>query len=75
MTALIGLFLVVLLLTLGAAAWVLYALVATIRGKRPLWLYAGVPVALVIGFFAAQKLVLMMIVFAVAGANGGTGGP
>ena len=75
MAALIMLFLVVFLLTVGAAAWILCALVAAVRGKRPLWLYAGVPVALVVCFFAAQKLVLMVIVFVVAAANGGTGGP
>jgi hypothetical protein len=75
MAALIMLFLVVLMLTVGAAAWILWALVAAIRGKGPVWLYAGAPVALVVCFFAAQKLVFMVIVFVVAAANGGTGGP
>ena len=74
MTVLITFFFMCLALLVASIWWLIKALVAAVRRQRRPGLYWGTPVALVALAFSGWEIVLLLVGFAVALVDGGSGG-
>jgi hypothetical protein len=63
-------FLAIFVISIG---WIFRALIAAVRREKNVWLFWGAPLAVIAAVWTAPRILLMLIGFAVAFFNGGTG--
>lgn len=73
MAALLAVFVICLGVLVGSVWWLSTALMAALKRQKRPGLYWGAPVALIALCFSIWEVGLLLVGFAVALANGGTG--
>jgi hypothetical protein len=73
MVTLAIIFVFLLALFVVSVVWIFRAVIAAFRREKRVWLYCGTPIAIAVAVWTAQRIFIILIGFAVALFNGGSG--